>query len=90
MTKTYRAIQNAPTSTGTLLAVARIRSRPAKSLRDRIQQADMLAGRYLGNANEASEAGQHDKAEKLYAKSQYWLDRYNLLTGNGEKPAPKQ
>lgn len=23
------------------------------------------------------------KAEKLYVKAQYWLDRYNKLIGNG-------
>lgn len=47
-----------------------------------ILKADILAGRYLGNANEAEERGDHAKAEKLYAKSQYWLDRLNKLLGN--------
>jgi hypothetical protein len=31
---------------------------------------------------EAAERGDHVKAEKLYAKGQYWLDRYNKLAGN--------
>ena len=53
-----------------------------KSLADRIQEADVLSGRYLGNFNEASERGDHAKAEKLYAKAQFWLDRYNKLAGN--------
>jgi hypothetical protein len=42
-----------------------------------------MCSRYLGNANEAEERGQYVKAERLYAKSQYWRDRYNHLTGNG-------
>ena len=42
------------------------------------------SARWLGDANEAEEAGNTEKAEKLYAKSSYWLDRYNRLTGRGE------
>lgn len=56
-------------------------SKPKLPLYDRIQQADALGGRYLGNANEAYEAGKKDKGDKLYAKAQFWLDRYNRLTG---------
>ncbi len=51
-----------------------------RPLAERILEADILSGRYLGNANEALEKRQHERANKLYAKSQYWLDRYNLLT----------
>ena len=53
-----------------------------KSKADRIQEADVRMGMFLGNANEASERGETIRAERLYAKSQFWLDRYNKLTGN--------
>lgn len=39
------------------------------------------AGRHLGNANVALEAGKKAKAERLYAKSGYWRDRFHKLTG---------
>lgn len=52
------------------------------NLATKIQRADELASRHLGNANAAEEAGDYAKAERLYAKSQYWLDRYNSLVGN--------
>lgn len=39
---------------------------------------------WLAKANEASERGNTDKAEKLYAKSQFWLDRANNLEFAGE------
>ena len=45
-------------------------------------QADIMASRYLGDANEAAERGQQAKADRLYVKCQYWLDRYNKLSGN--------
>lgn len=45
-------------------------------------RAEQLASKYLGDANEASERGQKAKAERLYEKSQYWLDRMNKLLGN--------
>jgi hypothetical protein len=48
----------------------------------KINRADFFANRYLGDANEAAEAGKREKAERLYAKAQYWLDRYNKLVGN--------
>lgn len=48
-----------------------------------IVEADMEGCRYLADSNEAAERGQHDKAERLYVKGQFWLDRYNKLTGNG-------
>lgn len=49
---------------------------------DKRCHADIMASRNLANANEASERGDHATAERLYAKSQYWLDRYNILAGN--------
>lgn len=63
---------------------------PKQTLRQRIDRADELALRYLGDANEAAEAGKTELAEGLYQKSQYWLDRFNLLTSQGERPAPRK
>ncbi len=57
-------------------------AKPKKSLAARIQEADVRGGMYLGNANEADERGDKALAEKLYAKGQFWLDRYNKLAGN--------
>lgn len=54
----------------------------AKSTSDKIIEADERGGRLLASANEASERGDHDKAERLYERSQYWLDRSNKLRGN--------
>jgi len=48
-----------------------------------ILKAEEMASRYLADGNEAAEAGKTAKAEKLYVKGQYWLDRLNRLTGNG-------
>lgn len=53
-----------------------------KSLNERIIEADTRGCRYLADANEAAERGDHEKAEKLYAKGQIWLDRLNKLLGN--------
>lgn len=55
---------------------------PRKSLQDRLVKAEERGNRYLADANELAEAGQAKKAEKLYAKGQFWLDRYNKLAGN--------
>ncbi len=49
---------------------------------EKVAHADMMGCRYLADANEAAERGKHEKAEKLYAKGQYWLDRLNKLLGN--------
>ncbi len=53
-----------------------------KTLAERTQVAEERASRYLADANEAAEAGKSAKAERLYAKSQFWLDQYNKLAGN--------
>lgn len=52
---------------------------------DPIVEADTEGNRYLGDFNERVERmGFEDAiAAKLYAKGQFWLDRYNKLTGNG-------
>lgn len=65
-------------------------AQPKKSLSERILEADMRGGMYLGNANEAEERGDHTKAAKLFDKAQFWLDRYNLLTGQGDKRGPSR
>lgn len=43
--------------------------------------AEVMAGRWLADGNEAREAGKTAKAERCYAKAQHWLDRFNKLTG---------
>jgi hypothetical protein len=54
----------------------------ATSKHDKMIDADERGSRYLADANEAAERGDHAKAEKLYQKGQFWLDRYNKLAGN--------
>lgn len=54
----------------------------AKKKVEKMIEADERGSRYLADANEFSERGNHAKAEKLYTKGQYWLDRYNKLAGN--------
>jgi hypothetical protein len=56
----------------------------AKTLQEKITEADERGNRYLADANTAAEAGKQDKADKLYEKGQYWLDRLNKLQGWGE------
>lgn len=50
--------------------------------RDALIEADEKGNYYLAAGNEAEEAGEHKKAERLYAKGQKWLDRSNELRGN--------
>jgi hypothetical protein len=54
----------------------------AKTLNERMIDADERAARYLADANEAQESGREKEANALYEKSQFWLDRYNKLAGN--------
>lgn len=54
-----------------------------KTLSQKIADADAHGGKWLALANEASEKGHYEKAEKLYEKGQYWLDRSNKLRGCG-------
>ncbi len=53
-----------------------------KTLNERMIEADERGSRYLADANEAAERGNSAKAERLYEKGQFWLDRYNKLAGN--------
>ncbi|MER9833404.1 hypothetical protein NKJ28_00305 [Mesorhizobium sp. M0145] len=55
-----------------------------RPLQERILEAEEWGSRYLADANDAAEKGQTAKAEKLYDKGQYWLDRANKLRGWGE------
>jgi len=59
---------------------------PAKksSAEGRIAHAEAMSARYLGNYNEELAAGRTKGAEKMLAKSQYWLDRANKLRGWGD------
>lgn len=54
----------------------------AKTIQQKLIEADEFGNRYLADANKASETGNQAKADKLYEKGQYWLDRYNKLAGN--------
>jgi hypothetical protein len=65
---------------------------PKKTLNERILEADFFGNKYLGDFNELDEAGKGHtkKAQELYRKGQFWLDRYNLLTGNGAHKGPAQ
>jgi hypothetical protein len=55
-----------------------------KTLNEKIIEADYFGNKYLGDFNERIERLGHEdaKAQKLYAKGQFWLDRYNKLVGN--------
>lgn len=53
-----------------------------KTLQERKVDAESRGNRYLADANAADERGDKQKAEELYAKGQYWLDRCNRLAGN--------
>lgn len=52
-----------------------------KALSDRILDAEIRAGKWLADGNEAFEAGNIARSEACYDKSQYWLDRANKLRG---------
>lgn len=56
--------------------------KPKRPLAERILEAEERGNRALADANEAAERGDHEKAATLYAKGQFWLDRYNRLAGN--------
>jgi hypothetical protein len=55
-----------------------------KTLAQKIADADAHGSKWLALANEASEKGQYEKAERLYEKGQFWLDRSNKLRGCGD------
>jgi hypothetical protein len=53
----------------------------AKTVEERAIDAEERGSHWLAEANELAEAGKTAQAEKLYDKSQYWLDRANKLRG---------
>ncbi len=63
---------------------------PKKPLQERILEADTRASQWLADANEAREAGNLSRAEACEAKAQFWKDRYNLLAGKSDRPAPRK
>ena len=48
---------------------------------DKAQEYEAKASKWLADANEQNEHGNKVKAEKLYAKAQYWLDKANVARG---------
>ena len=63
--------------------------KPAKSgdrqmtaTREKIIEAEQRGSAWLADGNEAEERGDAEKADKCFAKAQFWLDRYNKLAGN--------
>jgi hypothetical protein len=44
-------------------------------------EAETRCNMWLADGNAAKEAGNARKAQRCYEKSQYWLDKYNRLTG---------
>jgi hypothetical protein len=54
----------------------------ARSLRERIADADARGSAWLAKANELAEAGKKEQAQRCYDKGQFWLDRSNKLRGN--------
>ena len=53
----------------------------AKTLQEKIVEAEQRASFYLAEGNEAEEKGRSQKAEQLYEKGQRWLDKLNKLQG---------
>jgi hypothetical protein len=49
---------------------------------EKMIEAEQRGSHWLAEGNAAAERGNHGRAEKLFAKSQFWLDRYNKLAGN--------
>ena len=54
-------------------------SNKTRSLSELIAEADTKGSNLLALANEAAEQGKHKKAEKLYERGQFWLDKSNRL-----------
>lgn len=56
--------------------------KPLKPVAERIADADARGSAWLAKANELTEAGKKQQAERCYEKCQFWLDRSNKLRGN--------
>lgn len=61
---------------------------PKQPLARRKLDAETRASQWLADGNEAGDRGDAAKADQCYAKSQFWLDRANLLNNRGAKAAP--
>jgi len=61
---------------------------PYSTLKDKKRQqalaAEQHCSKWLNAGNEAEEKGNHAKAEVCYDKAQYWMDRFNKLTGRSD------
>lgn len=55
-----------------------------KTVHERIITADLKAAKFLADANQQQERGNHERAEVLYEKAQKWMDVSNTLRGNGD------
>lgn len=55
---------------------------PERSLAERIADADARGSSWLARANELTEQGKNEQADRCYDKGQFWLDRSNRLRGN--------
>ena len=51
------------------------------STKEKAIEAEVRGSQWLAKGNEYAELGKNKHAEKCYDKAQYWLDRYNKLTG---------
>lgn len=56
-------------------------NRKPQSVEQKALEAEVRCSQWLADGNAAREAGNMAKADRCYAKSQFWLDRYNRLTG---------
>jgi len=50
---------------------------------DKAIEFEVEAARWLHEGNLAAESGEHARAERMYARSQYWHDKMNAALGNG-------
>jgi len=61
-----------------------------KPIASRILDANARCNQWLADGNAAEDAGNRARASRCFEKSQFWRDRYNLLTGRSDRPAPKE
>lgn len=59
-------------------APAPVRSKDGQ-LTSRILDADTRCSQWLADGNAAMEAGMHERANRCYDKSQFWMDRRSAL-----------
>lgn len=52
-----------------------------KELNAKALDAEVRSSKWLADGNAALECCNVEKAEKCFAKSQFWLDRYNRMAG---------